>query len=173
MKRLRLFTAALLTTVILPAHGSDDWQPCHRAEVKALKIFTVGEAALLRHNCNTEDLLSPPLQLSFQYFREVPGDAFSKAAMHFLEKNLGRTRFAELESDLAAFSQQFRDVDDGDRYTLTYSEGELILALNGAPLASQQGDAFARAYLSIWFGPTPYSPAMKESLLGRRQGASE
>ena len=167
--RSGLLAAALLASSIPAQLNADqNWQRCHRADVKALKVFTVGEAALYRENCNVDDLLEPPLQLSFRYFREVPGDAFGKAAMHFLEKNLDETRFTRLESELERFNQHYKDVDDGDRYTLIYENGGLTLALNGEPLTQQKGDDFAHAYLTIWFGPSPYSPAMKESLLGQR-----
>ncbi len=51
---------------------------------------------------------------------------------------------------------------------MVYSQSGLTLALNGKTLTRQEGNDFARAYLSIWFGPTPYSPDMKQSLLGQR-----
>lgn len=170
-RSLKMFALAGATAVSLwlPSHGSaDNWQRCNRADVKALKVFTVGEAALYRKDCDSPDLLRPPLKLAFQYFREVPGDAFGEAAMHFLEKNLDVTQFNALQPSLSAFNQHYQDVDDGDRYTLVYEQGGLTLALNGTPLTRQEGDEFARAYLTIWFGPSPYSPAMKESLLGLR-----
>lgn len=169
LTRSGFLAAALLASSISAKLNADpNWQRCHRADVKALKVFTVGEAALYRENCNVDDLLEPPLQLSFRYFREVPGDAFGKAAMHFLEKNLDEARFTRLEPELKSFNQHYQDVDDGDRYTLIYENGGLTLALNGEPLTQQNGDDFAHAYLTIWFGPAPYSPAMKESLLGQR-----
>ncbi|MQX53378.1 chalcone isomerase family protein [Alcanivorax sediminis] len=154
----------------LPAASqeSSPWQRCNRADVKALKVFTVGEAALYRQNCDAADLLAPPLKLSFRYFREVPGDAFGKAAMHFLEKNLPASQFTRLEPELKSFNQHYQDVDDGDRYVLVYEDGGLTLTLNGQALAEQQGDDFARAYLTIWFGQDPYSETMKETLLGQR-----
>ncbi|MCK0153022.1 chalcone isomerase family protein [Alcanivorax sp. S6407] len=165
---LRLCVVLGMTIAPFQATADDQWQRCQRADVKALKVFTVGEAALYRQDCNVDDLLSPPLKLSFRYFREVPGDAFAKAAMHFLEKNLDESRFERLQPALAEFNQYYQDVDDGDAYTMIYANGGLTLALNGEPLTAKQGEDFARAYLTIWFGPTPYSPAMKETLLGQR-----
>lgn len=150
------------------ALADDQWEQCQRADVKALKVFTVGEAALYRKDCNVDDLLTPPVKLAFRYFREVPGDAFGKAAMHFLEKNLSESEFDAMKGDLASFNQHYQDVDDGDRYTLVYQDSGLTLGLNGQRLTAQEGDDFARAYLTIWFGPTPYSTAMKETLLGQR-----
>ncbi|WP_370519506.1 chalcone isomerase family protein [Alcanivorax sp. DP30] len=169
MIRITLTVTSLLIGISpVLVSAEEDWQRCHRADVKALKVFTVGEASLYRENCNAADLLAPPLKLAFRYFRDVPGDAFGKAAMHFLEKNLDESRFERLEPELATFNQYYQDVGDGDQYTLTYDDGALTLALNGKALTKQSGDDFAHAYLTIWFGPDPYSPAMKESLLGQR-----
>ena len=78
---------ALILGLMSQASAQTAWQECSRADVKALKVFTVGEASLSRMNCDDTDPLSPPLKLEFAYFREVPGDAFAKAALHFLEKN--------------------------------------------------------------------------------------
>ena len=38
--------------------------------------------------------------------------------------------------------------------------------LNTDPLTKHQRDRFAKAYLRIWFGETPYSNNLKEALLG-------
>lgn len=169
MKHYPLIVFALLAGCLSTSlHADGDWQRCNKADVKALKVFTVGEAALYRKNCDVENLLSPPLKLSFRYFREVPGDAFGKAAMHFLEKNLRPEEFARLKPDLADFNSHYQDVDDGDQYLLTYSNDGLTLTLNGKPLTYRQGRDFASAYLTIWFGPRPYSDDMKETLLGSR-----
>ena len=170
-KRARLTPAALLlagaaTAAPGYANASDQpWQVCTRSDVKALRFITVGEATLSRHDCQTGDLQSPPLRLTFRYFRDVPGDAFAKAALNFLEKNLQATEFNRYQARFQAFNSHYQDITDGDAYSLTYREDGLTLALNNQPLASETGATFARYYLRIWFGETPYSQSLKENLL--------
>ena len=41
----------------------------------------------------------------------------------------------------------------------------MVLRLNGEKLAEEQGEDFAQAYFSIWFGDDPYSDSLKEELL--------
>ncbi|WP_081703599.1 MULTISPECIES: chalcone isomerase family protein [Alcanivorax] len=157
---------ALILGLMSQASAQTAWQECSRADVKALKVFTVGEASLSRMNCDDTDPLSPPLKLEFAYFREVPGDAFAKAALHFLEKNLPQNRFDTLKPRFASFNSHYQNVDDGDTYTLVWMEQDFELRLNNTPLAKEQGADFARDYLKIWFGQAPYSKAMKAELLG-------
>ena len=144
----------------------NDWQLCHRSDVKALRFITVGEARLLRQDCNVDDLLAAPMRLEFSYYREVPGDAFAKAAMNFLEKNLNDRDFAQLKPRFEGFNSHYQDIGDGDTYAMVYQDEQLLLMLNNDPLTNEQGDRFAKAYLRIWFGETPYSNNLKEALLG-------
>ena len=170
-KRARLISAGLLlaaAAIASPGYASESeqpWQVCTRSDVKALRFITVGEATLSRHDCQADDLLSPPLRLTFRYFRDVPGDAFAKAALNFLEKNLQATEFDRYQSRFQAFNSHYQDISDGDAYSLTYREDGLTLALNNQLLASEAGTTFARYYLRIWFGETPYSQSLKENLL--------
>ncbi|MFP1683488.1 chalcone isomerase family protein [Alloalcanivorax sp. C16-1] len=139
---------------------------CSTGDVKALKFFDVGQASLYRQDCGTADPLAPPLRLEFGYNREVPGDAFAKAARKMIERNLDEARFQALLPRLEAFNQHYRTTRDGDRYTLDYdTDGSLVLRLNGEPLAREKGRDFAQAYFTIWFGDRPYSDDLKEALL--------
>lgn len=143
-------------------------QTCTSAPVKALRFFEVGEARLARNNCQADDLLSPPLKLTFAYDRAIPGNAMSKAAMVMLQRNLSESQFNELAPRLRAFSSAYRDIDQGDAYHIQLSaNGEVSLWLNEERLKTEQGLEFARAYMSIWFGPRPYSEDLKQSLLAQ------
>ena len=143
---------------------------CRSAPVQALRFIEVGKASLWREDCVSGDAaLMPPLALEFAYQRAVPGDAFSRSAMAMVERNVSPDHFADLRERLQAFNAAYRDIDDGDRYQLHYlDDGRLELRLNGELLAAEQGHEFARAYLSIWFGPQPYSDRLKRQLLAAR-----
>lgn len=140
---------------------------CRSAPVKALRFIKVGKATLWRDDCvSGQASLQPPLLLEFAYQRDVPGSAFSKAAMAMVERNVSDGAFAELKSRLERFNSHYRDIGDGDRYQLRYLPGgELALLLNNEVLTREQGHDFALAYLNIWFGPQPYSESLKKQLL--------
>lgn len=141
--------------------------PCRSAPVKALRFIKVGKATLWRNDCvNGQASLQPPLLLEFAYQRDVPGSAFSQAAMAMVERNVSDATFAELKARLERFNSHYRDIGDGDRYQLRYLPGgELELLLNNEVLTREQGHDFALAYLNIWFGPQPYSESLKKQLL--------
>lgn len=161
------FTAGLAMATPPAGAAPPQWHACHTSDVKALKIFTVGEASLSRRDCQAKDLLAPPVRLTFRYFRDVPGDAFAKAAMNFLEKNLDTATFKARQEQFQTFNRHYQDIGDGDAYTLTHRvDGTLLLALNGKELTRQQDQDFARLYLTIWFGDSPYSSRLKANLLG-------
>lgn len=163
----RLLTGLIGLLLGTTAHP-DPWQTCQQAEVKALRLITVAQATLYRPDCRNGPPLAPPLQLVFRYQRSVPGDAFSKAADHLLRRNLPAPSYDALSPRLARFNQHYRDIEPGDVYTLRHRDGSLTLLLNGEPLVHEPGNDFARAYLSIWFGPQPYSDKLKNALLGQQ-----
>jgi len=163
---LPLALLAALTTAGAGAADFDGMARCSSANVKALKVFNVGKASLFRSDCTAGDPLAPPLRLAFGYNREVPGDAFAKAARKMIERNVSDNTFESLKSRIDSFNSHYRTTRDGDLYTLDYGEDQsLVLRLNGEKLAEEQGESFAQAYFSIWFGEDPYSDDLKEELL--------
>jgi len=140
--------------------------PCNTASVKALGFITVGRATLYRNDCVAREPLSPPLALEFGYKREIPGSAMGKAASVMIERNVGDELYNRLAARIEAFNNAYRDINPGDRYQLLYAaDGKITLLYNGTEVASEEGHDFARTYLQIWFGPDPYSDAMKQALL--------
>ena len=138
---------------------------CGTGEVRALRFFRVGQATLASARCDGD--LNPPLRLVFRYRREVPGDAFGKAAEAMIGRNMTDDAFQQLKPRLQAFNSHYRDIGADDVYQLDYdADGRLLLSLNDQPLVMEQGDDFARAYLKIWFGERPYSADLKQALLG-------
>ena len=87
-----------------------------------------------------------------------------------IERNVGEDTFEALKERIDAFNSHYRTTRDGDRYTLDYNEDQsMVLRLNGEKLAEEQGEDFAQAYFSIWFGDDPYSDNLKEELLSVEQ----
>ncbi|WP_111655989.1 chalcone isomerase family protein [Isoalcanivorax indicus] len=141
---------------------------CGRGTVRALRVIRVGEAVLYRDDCRRHSSpMEAPLRLQFSYRRDVPGDAFGKAAEAMIERNVSAETFAALQERLQAFNARYRDIGDGDTYQLDYGpDGTLLLSLNGELLATEQGDDFAQSYLTVWFGDRPYNDRLKQDLLG-------
>lgn len=182
---LRLFCASLLLACCsgsahaipeptLPAQvtiGDTVLNRCSIAPVKALVVFKVGYASVYTQDCATlaTDFYGSMKQLSFEYHREVPGDAFAKAAANFLKKNLSPETWTALQDKIASFNSHYRDIGPGDRYDLVYAPGQgLRLLLNGEVLTAETDAVFANAYFEIWFGAKPYDKTLKARLLGLR-----
>lgn len=143
---------------------------CSVATVKALLVFKVGYASVYTRDCATlaTDFYGSMKQLSFEYHREVPGDAFAKAAANFLKKNLSPETWTALEEKINAFNSHYRDIGPGDRYDLVYAPGQGVrLLLNGEVLTAETDPVFAHAYFEIWFGEHPFDKALKSRLLAR------
>jgi hypothetical protein len=107
-----------------------------------------------------------PKRLEFEYFWEIPGDAFGKAGEEILARNVDAATLSSLRDRLERIRRAYRDVKPGDRYALTYRPGTgTELSYNGAPLVVVEGDDFAAAYFSIWLGRNPIDERLKEELL--------
>jgi hypothetical protein len=143
-------------------------QRCSDAEVKALVVFKVAYASVFMPDCTalTSDFYGSIKQLSFEYQREVPGDAFTKSAANFLKKNLAPETWTALEDKINAFNAHYKDIGPGDRYDLVYlPEQGLRLLLNDELLATESDPVLAKAYFTIWFGDKPFDKSLKAKLL--------
>ncbi len=114
-----------------------------------------------------------PKRLEFQYFWEIPGQAFGKAGEEILARNVDAPTLASLRDRLDRIRRAYRDVKPGDRYALTYRPGSgTELSYNGTPLLVVEGDDFASAYFSIWLGRNPIDEGLKRELLRKGPGTS-
>jgi hypothetical protein len=107
-----------------------------------------------------------PKRLEFQYFWDIPGQAFGKTGEEILARNVDAGTLSSLRDRLERIRRAYRDVKAGDRYALTYRPGSgTELSFNGTPLVVVEGDDFAAAYFSIWLGRHPIDEKLKEDLL--------
>ena len=73
---------------------------------------------------------------------------------------------AALADRIETLHRAYRDVDKGDRYSLTYvPEQGTELALNGQVLTRVAGADFACAYFGIWLGGDPIDDGLRDRLL--------
>lgn len=136
--------------------------------LRYLKVFKGYVAALyLPEGEKAEQaVVSGARRLELSYFWDIKGTDFATAGDKILADNVDRALVEQLRPRLERMNALYRDVKPGDRYALTYVPGVgTELSLNGTPLGTIEGEDFARAYFSIWFGEKPIDLALKRQLL--------
>ena len=110
-----------------------------------------------------------PKRLEIEYFWAIEAADFARATADGIERNVAADTLAPLRPRIERLNALYRDVQPGDRYALTYlPESGTALSLNGRTLGTIEGEDFARAVFSIWFGEDPLDEALKETLLSER-----
>jgi hypothetical protein len=133
-------------------------------------VFEAYVAALyLGEGVTPERVLADvPRRLEIEYFWPIPADAFARATLEGISRNVDARTLASLQERIERVNRLYRDVRPGDRYALTYVPGAgTELALNGEPRGSIDGADFAAALFSIWLGDEPFDASLKDQLLGR------
>lgn len=134
-------------------------------------FFAVYEGALyLPSEVSAGEVLDlVPKQLEIHYFTTIEAHQFAESAEPVLQRNLSPELLAEARPGIEKINRLYRDVQKGDRYSLTYIPNVgTQLALNGETLGVISGEAFARAYFAIWLGEKPLDKDFKEQLLDLR-----
>ena len=109
-----------------------------------------------------------PVRLQLTYHRGFTAAEIIKGGDTLLARNVKAETLVSLRERLELINRAYRDVREGDRYTLTYAPGKgTTLRLNGSPLVTIPGHDFAAAYFRIWLGDDPISESMRDALLGR------
>lgn len=109
-----------------------------------------------------------PIRLQLTYHRGFTAAEIIKGGDTLLARNVKAETLAALRERLELINRAYRDVREGDSYTLTYVPGKgTTLRLNGSPLVTIAGQDFAAAYFRIWLGDDPISESMRDALLGR------
>ena len=109
-----------------------------------------------------------PVRLQITYHRGFTAAEIIKGGDTLLARNVKAETLAAMRDRLELINRAYRDVREGDSYTLTYVPGKgTTLRLNGSPLVSIPGHDFAAAYFRIWLGDDPINKSMRDTLLGR------
>lgn len=106
-----------------------------------------------------------PKRLELGYHLGIDGEDFGPAAVEVMSRMHTPAQMARMQARLDRLHAAYRDVEEGDRYALTYAPGRgMELALNGTPLVTVPGDDLQRAYFSIWFGRDPIAGYLRDQL---------
>lgn len=137
--------------------------------------FDVYDAALYAPaGTSVSNILSPemPKVLVLSYRHAVKVEDIDKASWQTLNKQLSAKALAAIEPKVDAMQSTMKNVNPGDRYTLTWQpestgkSAELSLKLNENTLFTSPDAALAKAYFGIWLGSPPLSDKLKKALLG-------
>ena len=106
--------------------------------------------------------------LYLEYSVGVEKEDFVKAANTVLNRQFSEEQLERVNGDIEKLHQGYRDVQDGDSYTLCYSSADKVttLSYNGGVLVSVNSPDFAKIYFSIWLGTTdPLNDTLRDDLL--------
>jgi len=134
-------------------------------------FFKVYDGALyLPAGVDPEAVLTDvPKRLELAYYRGFPAQKIAEAGDKKLRENIDDTTFAALSAQIAAMNALYVDLEEGDRYALTYVPGEgTTLSHNGQVLGTVAGTDFANAYYRIWLGEKPVGKSFRDALLGKK-----
>mgnify|MGYP001816463890 FL=1 len=108
-----------------------------------------------------------PKRLELEYFHAIKGEDFGAATNKILSQNLDAATLERLRPRVEMHNSLYRDVEPGDRYSLTYVPGRgTELAFNGEPLGTIEGEDFAAAIYAMWLGDKPLNKSFKRQLMG-------
>ena len=127
----------------------------------------VGALYMLDGVSSADVLTDTPKRLEIEYFHPIKGEDFGSASNKIMSRNVAPDVFEGLKPRLEKLNALYRDVQPGDRYSLTYLPGRgTELALNQNPLGIVTGADFATALFAMWLGEKPMNNSFKEQLLG-------
>jgi hypothetical protein len=112
-------------------------------------------------------LRAVPKCLVLQYHRNFSAEQFADVTWEGIENNVGAIRLAKLAPRIKRFNALYREVQKGDRYSLSFVPGVgTVFAFNGKTRGTIEGDDFAAALFAIWLGKHSMDNDLRSSLLG-------
>lgn len=130
-------------------------------------LFKVYLVALYKpEQINVSDILKDiPKRLEYYFFVDMKASDFQDTGFQLMAMNVGEEKAMGFTGKLEALNRLYRDVEAGQRYTLTYlPDTGIEMALDGEVLGQVQGAEFAAAYFAIWLGANPVSRGLKEGV---------
>jgi hypothetical protein len=113
--------------------------------------------------------------LRLEYAVDVGRKDFITAANKVLSRQFTPERLKTVEKELNALHDGYKDVKEGDSYSLCYRDADetTTLSLNGAEIVAIPSAEFAEIYFSIWLGSSnPLDKDLRNNLLAAARDAS-
>lgn len=125
------------------------------------RLFSVFTGALYFSEANPD-----ARKLRFTYTRRIPADTLVEQGMRVLRQTYAAQEIAERREILDRINAAFRDVREGDRYTITVIPDRGTWLHFGEEEVFFDTDAeFGLWYLAIWLGENPMSTGLRDALL--------
>ena len=156
-KLILVFLLLAFPGTAIATADSMNLQQTGEGSVYYLGIIKVYDAKLYRSiDLQNADILSPDVSkcLHLTYSVDLERDIFIEAADKTLSNQFSEAELDAVRPYIDTLHQGYQSVEDGDIYTLCYSNenGETILALNDTPLVTIASPDFSKVYFSIWLG---------------------
>lgn len=161
--------AATCAGVTLPDHARD------ATTALTLNGMGVRRATLFRVQVYVAGLyLAAPARTAAAVLAEIPP---ARLVLHFTRgvtasqiRDAWHEGFATappaLAPGIAALDAMMRDVRNGEDMVFAFTPAGVTVTIGGTPRGTVPGPAFSRALLTIWLGPSPPNPALRDGLLG-------
>ena len=175
MQTKTIFITLLFSLILSPAYSSQVSDMELHGEGKAyyLKFIKVYDAALYTQEPASEvEILQGDVSkcLLLQYDVSLKQKDFIKAADTVLNRQFSAEQLEEVRDEIDTLHAAYKDVKDGDYYTLCYDSVESSTALshNGVEVVRIVSKPFATMYFSIWIGEeSPLDDTLRDNLLAR------
>lgn len=157
------------------AFVANDMQKLGQGQAYYLGFIKVYDASLYTSELSGEqDILSVDVSkcLYLEYSVSIESEDFVKAAKTVLNRQFSEKQLVRVHDDIETLHQGYRDVRDGDSYTLCYNSTDKVttLSYNDTVLVSVDSSDFAQVYFSIWLGRSdPLDKKLRDDLLAGLQ----
>ena len=188
LQRQGMIAGVILTLSVAPAFGKEcagikfpdrvqvgsqfltlNGQGVYKASVFRVRVY-VAALYLVQPSSDPRWILqsSTPSELVLQFIRPVSAGELRKGWEEGFAKN-APGHPPGLEKGLAQLISWVTNVRPGQRMTFIRIPGTgMQFDFEGTVKGMIEGDEFSKAFLSIWFGDFPQTPALKSGLLGGR-----
>ena len=158
-------TAPIAPTELASELPAARWRGTGVLRFLGLRIY---DAHLWSAEAVTGDGAAQPLALVLVYARQLVGEQIASRSLKEMNR-IGRIDDEQSARWLAAMTQLFPDVKDGDRLTGIQRPGVGTRFFLNGQFRGEVADAeFTRLFFGIWLSPRTSEPRLREQLLGSR-----